>query len=247
MVEAILGIDMGGTGIKGALVDPAGGGLVTGRLRLNTPKPATPAACAEVVGRVAAELGGSGPVGCTVPGVVRHGIVHSAANIDGSWIGVDAVALFGEATGREVVVLNDADAAGLAEVRFGAAAGRSGTVAILTFGTGIGSALFRDGVLLPNTELGHIEFHGDAAERFISGKLRSELDWAEWSHRAESYLRHVAFVLGVDLVVFGGGISKEWSEFAHLLRPGVELVRAELLNNAGIVGAAIAASEGWHA
>lgn len=246
MSRRLLGIDIGGSGIKGAPVDVAAG-THEERIKIETPQPSTPAACAVAVAEIVERMGVPGPVGVTVPGVVRGGIVGSSANIDDSWLGVDAPALFAEATGRDVLVLNDADAAGIAEMEFGAGVGRMGTVAAITFGTGIGSGLFRDGVLLPNTELGHIEFHGGDAEHYVNGKMRNELPLGEWVGRVSEYLRHIDFVLGVDLVVFGGGISKEFDSFADLLEVDVEVVPARLRNFAGIVGAALAASRAYPA
>lgn len=222
-------------------------GTHTERIKIPTPQPATPEACAEAVAEIVEGHGIPGPIGVTVPGVVRDGIVRSAANIDDSWLDTDARHLFAEATGRDVRVINDADAAGIAEMAFGAGVGRMGTVATLTFGTGIGSALFRDGILLPNTELGHIEFHGGDAEHWVSGKMRNEMSLPEWVGRISEFLRHVDFVLGVDLVVFGGGVSKEFDSFADLLDVDVEVVPAHLRNYAGIVGAAVAASETYPA
>lgn len=246
MGRTLLGIDIGGSGIKGAPVDVIAG-THGDRTKILTPDPATPEACADVVAEIVETQGVPGPIGVTVPGVVRHGVVHSAANIDKRWIGTDARALFGEVTGRDVIVLNDADAAGIAEMRFGAGRGLGGTVAVLTFGTGIGSGLFVEGRLASNTELGHIEFRGGDAEHFVSGKMRNDLTWEEWTGRVSAYLSHVAFVLGVDAVVFGGGISKQWDDFVDLLDVPIEVVPAELRNYAGIVGAALAASEAFPA
>ena len=239
----VAGIDIGGSGIKGAPVDVVRGEPVTERLRIPTPQPSTPRACAEVVAEIVDELGIDGPFGCTVPAIVRRGTVLSAANIDSSWVGVQAVDLFSEATGRNVTVLNDADAAGIAEARFGAAAGRQGAVLVLTFGTGIGSALIHDGVLVPNFELGHLEFKGGDAEHYISGRLRNELDWETWARRLDEYLSHVTFTLAPDLIVMGGGVSKDWAKFSDRIDPGVEVVPALLRNHAGLVGAALAAAE----
>ncbi len=240
----VVGIDIGGSGIKGAPVDVVRGEPVAERLRIPTPQPSTPEACAGVVAEIVDRLDIDGPFGCTVPAIVRRGTVLSAANIDLSWVGVEAETLFRTVTGRPVTVLNDADAAGLAEARFGAAAGRRGTVLVLTLGTGIGSALLHDGVLVPNFELGHLEFKGGDAEHYISGKLRNDLDWPTWSRRLDEYLAHVAFTLGPDLIVLGGGVSKDWEHFADRIDPGVEVVPAALRNRAGLVGAALAAAEG---
>ncbi len=246
MSRTLLGIDIGGSGIKGAPVDVVAG-THDERIKIPTPQPATPQACAAAVAEIVERHGVPGPIGVTIPSVVRDGVAKSAANIDDSWLDTDARALFAEATGRDVLVLNDADAAGIAEMAFGAGVGRMGTVATLTFGTGIGSAVFRDGVLLPNTELGHIEFHGGDAEHYVNGKLRNELALPVWAGRVSEYLNHVDFVLGVDLVVFGGGISKEFDTYADLLAVEVEVVPAHLRNFAGIVGAASAAAEAYPA
>ena len=246
MPRTLLGVDIGGSGIKGAPVDVATG-THDERIKIPTPQPATPEACAAAVAEIVERQGVPGPIGVTIPSVVRNGVALSAANIDSSWLGTDARALFAEATGRDVLVLNDADAAGIAEMSFGAGVGRLGTVATLTFGTGIGSAVFRDGVLLPNTELGHIEFHGGDAEHYVNGKLRNELPLREWAGRVREYLAHIDFVLGVDLVVFGGGISKEFDTYADLLDVDVEVVPAHFRNFAGIVGAACAAAEAYPA
>ena len=241
------GIDFGGSGIKGAPVDLEAGDFAAERERIATPKPATPQAVAEVMTELLAHFPeSSGPVGVTVPGVVRHGVVSSAANIDESWIGTDADALITEATGRDVHVVNDADAAGLAEVRFGAAKGRSGLVLVTTLGTGIGSALVQDGVLVPNSELGHLEIDGHNAESRAanSAREREDLSMEEWAHRLTVYYRTLEMLFSPDLFVVGGGISKRADEFLPLIEIETEIVPALLLNKAGIVGAALWASEG---
>lgn len=239
------GIDFGGTGIKGAPVDLETGDFAEERVRIKTPDPSTPERVAEVfVDLLAAFPGSTGPVGVTVPGVVRHGVVSSAANIHKSWVGTDADALFTKATGREVHVVNDADAAGLAEVRYGAAAGRGGLVIVTTLGTGIGSALVHDGVLVPNAELGHLEIDGHDAESRAANSVREAegLSMEHWAKRLTRYYRTLEMLLSPDLIVVGGGISKRADEFLPLLDLDTEIVPATLRNKAGVVGAALFAS-----
>ena len=239
------GIDFGGSGIKGAPVDLDTGEFAADRVKIDTPKPATPHAVAEVlvdlVGRFPAS---SAPVGVTVPGVVRRGVVRSAANIDESWIGTDADALFTEALGRDVHVGNDADAAGLAEVEYGAAKGRRGLVIVTTLGTGIGSAMIHDGVLVPNSELGHLEIDGhDAEERAAnSAREQEDLSWEQWAERLTRYYRTLERLFSPDLLVVGGGISKRSDDFLPLVDIETEIVPAELRNRAGIVGAVLEAT-----
>jgi polyphosphate glucokinase len=239
-----LGIDIGGTGIKGAPVDLATGQLVTDRKKIATPQPATPEAVAEVVKEVAQSFGWTGVVGATFPGVVVNGTIRTAANVDKSWIGTDAASLFGKAIGTDVAVLNDADAAGIAEMTFGAGLGVKGMVLMLTFGTGVGSALFVDGVLVPNTEFGHIEIRGKDAEKRASerGKTDHGWGWKDWTVRVSEYLQHIEALLSPGLIIVGGGISKESEKWVPLLT-GVQakIVPAALHNDAGIVGAAMAA------
>jgi polyphosphate glucokinase len=237
-----LGIDIGGSGVKGAPVDVTTGELVAERFRLDTPQPATPGAVAATVARVVEHFAWRGPIGLTVPGVVKQGVVHTAANIDPAWIDTDATALFGAATGQPCRVLNDADAAGIAEMRFGAGQGRDGVVIMITLGTGIGFALFNDGVLLPNTELGHLEMNGRDAEHQASARVRDEedLSWKKWAERVDQYLDMVDHLLWPDLVIIGGGVSKKAEKFFPYLDTRAELVPAELQNEAGIVGAALA-------
>ncbi|MDH2412920.1 polyphosphate--glucose phosphotransferase [Nocardioides sp. CER19] len=240
------GIDFGGTGIKGAPVDLGTGDFGAERVRFKTPAESTPAAVAEVFVELLAQFPESdGPVGVTVPGVVRHGVVHSAANIDESWIGTDADRLFTEATGRDVHVVNDADAAGLAEVRYGAAAGRKGVIIVTTLGTGIGSALINDGVLVPNTELGHLEIDGHDAETRAanSAREREDLSWEKWAKRLTKYYRTLELLFSPDLFLVGGGVSKHSEEFLSLIDIQTEIIPATLLNRAGVVGAALYASE----
>jgi polyphosphate glucokinase len=246
----ILGIDIGGSGVKGAPVDSDSGELAAERFRIETPQPATPEAVAETVGEVAKHFSWSGPVGVTYPGVVIRGTVHTAANMDHSWIGVDAAALFGKVldTGGSSAprVLNDADAAGVAEMAHGAGRGRDGVVLMLTFGTGIGSALFLDGKLVPNTELGHLELHGKDAELRASARIRAEkeLSWDKWAERVQEYLDLVEKLLSPELILVGGGVAKHADKFVPLLKLRAEIVGAKLMNEAGIVGAAMAAAPG---
>ena len=240
-----LGIDIGGTGIKGAPVDLATGKLLADRKKIATPRPATPDAVTEVARDVAQSFGWTGVTGATFPGVVINGTIRSAANVDKTWIGTDAAALLGKAIGTDVSVLNDADAAGIAEMTFGAGVGVKGSVLMLTFGTGVGSALFTDGVLVRNTEFGHIEIRGKDAEKRASehAKLEHEWGWKEWTDRVSEYLQRIEALLSPNLIIVGGGISKECEKWLPLLA-GVQakIVPAALQNDAGIVGAAMAAA-----
>ena len=241
----VLGIDIGGTGMKAAPVDVATGTLLDERKKIATPKPATPQACVEVVRELAESFGWTGVTGATFPGVVTNGTVRTAANVDHAWIGTDAAGLFGKAIGNDVTVLNDADAAGIAEMTFGAGKGEQGTVLMVTFGTGIGSALFTGGLLLPNTEFGHIEIRGHDAEKRASeqAKVLHELSWAKWAGRVEEYLQQMEALLSPDLIIVGGGISKESNKWVPLLTClRARIAPAGLLNDAGIVGAAMAAA-----
>jgi polyphosphate glucokinase len=239
-----LGIDIGGTGMKAAIVDLSTGQLLSERHRIPTPRPATPAAVAEVVGSLIEQVSWTGPVGVALPSVVRHGVIHTAANIDDSWIGVDAVELLAPVIGDRVVVLIDADAAGIAEMAHGAGRGASGVVITLTFGTGIGSALFVDGHLVPNTELGHLEFRGDSIERWAaaSARNREHLSWKEWAARVDTVLAVIDGLFSPDLVILGGGASKKPARWVPALNPRFTLAVAEFANSAGIVGAAMAAA-----
>ena len=241
----VLGIDIGGSGIKAAPVDVTTGALSAPRVKVATPRPALPDPIAEAVKGLVAGFGWTGPAGIAFPGVVIHGVTYTAANLDPAWIGLDARALFAKATGLTVSMLNDADAAGTAEMRFGAAAGHDGTVLLLTFGTGIGSALFTDGALVPNTEFGHIEIHGKDAEERASERARElhDLSWGKWAGRVDDYLTHVEALVSPSLFIIGGGISRKSDKFLPLLT-GVraKIVPAALHNDAGIVGAAMAAA-----
>ncbi|MET8111927.1 polyphosphate--glucose phosphotransferase [Streptomyces prasinus] len=245
----IFGVDIGGSGIKGAPVDLDKGDLAQERCKVLTPRPATPDAVADGVKEVVGHFGWTGPVGVTFPGVVTDGTtIRSAANVDKSWVDTDARVLLGDRLGGlPVTVVNDADAAGVAEMHFGAGKGRRGTVILLTFGTGIGSAVFVDGVLVPNTELGHLELHGHEAEKRASSKAREDHDltWEHWAHRVQKYLAHVEMLFSPELFVIGGGVSRKSEKFLHHIQ-GIkaEIVPAQLQNNAGIVGAAMRAATG---
>jgi polyphosphate glucokinase len=239
----VLGIDIGGSGIKAAPVDATTGTLTADRVKVATPRPAQPQPIADAVAGLVAAFGWTGPAGITFPGVVTGGVVHSAANLDPAWLGLDAAALFGGVTGVPVTVLNDADAAGLAEMRFGAGRGELGTVLMLTFGTGIGSALFTHGKLVPNTEFGHIEMHGEDAEKRASEQAREthDLSWGKWAGRVGDYLQYLEALMSPDLFIIGGGISRRSDKFVpRLTGLRARVVPAALLNDAGIVGAAMA-------
>jgi polyphosphate glucokinase len=240
-----LGIDIGGTGIKAAPVDVATGKLLAERKKIPTPQPSTPKAVAEVVGELAQSFGWSGLAGATFPGVVTNGTIRTAANVDKSWIGADAAAQFRAVMGGDVAVLNDADAAGIAEMTFGAGEGEHGTVLMLTFGTGVGSALFVGGLLVPNTEFGHLEIRGKDAESRASerAKVAHDWGWKDWTTRVSEYLQHVEALVAPELIIVGGGISKEADKWIPMLT-GVRarVVAAALHNDAGIVGAAMAAA-----
>ncbi|MFD0204520.1 MULTISPECIES: polyphosphate--glucose phosphotransferase [Saccharothrix] len=243
------GVDIGGSGIKGGLVDLEAGALDGERLRITTPQPSTPDAVADVVAEIVEKFNWDGPVGVTLPCVVKHGVAHSAANVDKAWIGTDAAALFAARLGRptdQVVVLNDADAAGIAEMRFGSGVGRDGLVVLLTFGTGIGSALFLDGKLVPNTEFGHLEVDGHDAEKRAAASVKEDkgLTWAEWTPRVSRYINVLEDLIWPDLVIAGGGVSKKAEKWLPLLEVRTEVVAAALKNDAGIVGAAVAAAQG---
>jgi polyphosphate glucokinase len=240
----VLGIDIGGTGVKAAPVDTATGTLVAERQKFDTPHPATPDAVVDLVTKLVKAFDWTGPAGITFPGVVIDGMIHTAANLDTSWIGVDGAKLFGEATKLPVTLLNDGDAAGVAEMEFGAGKGEPGTVLLLTLGTGIGSALFVNGILVPNTEFGHIQIRGKDAEKRASEHAREEhdLSWGTWAGRVDEYLAHMEALLSPRLIIIGGGVSKKSGKFLPLLTGlRAQVVPAAMLNDAGIVGAALAA------
>lgn len=240
------GVDIGGSGIKGCVVDLDAGRLDGERVRIDTPNPSTPDLVADVVREIVDGFGWTGPVGVTLPAVVKRGTALTAANIDKSWIGTDAVELFARRLGREpgdVAVLNDADAAGMAEIRYGWPGDQDGVVVLLTFGTGIGSALFLDGKLVPNTEFGHLEVDGYDAETRAAASVKDEndLSWEEWAHRVSRYIRSLEDLIWPDLIIAGGGVSKRADKWLPLLDVRTRVVAAELRNDAGIVGAAVAA------
>lgn len=243
----VIGVDIGGSGVKAAVVDIDRGELASERQRIETPDPATPDAVAGVVEELVTTLGPAESVGITIPAVVRSGVVRTAANIDDSWIGTDARLLFSDALGVDCSVLNDADAAGVAEMRFGAGVGRGGVVILVTLGTGIGSAVFTDGVLVPNTELGHLEFKGGVAEHYAASSVKDneELSWHDWGHRVGRYLRMLDGLFSPELFIVGGGVSKKFSKYEGYIRDKMEsdteVVPAQTLNQAGIVGAALTA------
>ena len=240
----VLGIDIGGSGIKGAPVDIKKGEMLTERFRIKTPKSGKPKPMAEVVAEIAQHFDWQGPIGCGFPAAIQHGVVRTAANVSKKWIGKNASQLFSETTGCLTVVINDADAAGLAEMRFGAGQGREGVVLLITLGTGIGTALFSDGKLMPNTELGHIEIAGVEAEKMASSFVRENenLTWPQWAERVDTYLDVMEQLFWPDLIIVGGGISKDHKKFLPLLSVEAEVIPAQMRNNAGIVGAALAAS-----
>ncbi|MGH7820019.1 MAG: polyphosphate--glucose phosphotransferase, partial [Candidatus Binatia bacterium] len=235
----VLGIDIGGSGIKGAPVDLRKGSLAAARFRIPTPEPAEPEAVAEVVTRIVRHFRWKGPVGCTLPAVIKSGVAWTAANIDEAWVGTNVQALLRRATGCPVVALNDADAAGIAEMELGAGKGRRGVVFMLTLGTGIGSAIFNDGVLLPNTELGHLRVRGKDAEERASDRAREERDWSwnRWARHVNEYLLRLEELFFPDLFIIGGGVSKKHEKFIPLLETRAPVVPARLRNEAGIVGA----------
>lgn len=243
----IFGVDIGGSGIKGAPVDLDRGDLTEERHKVLTPQPSTPDAVVDGVCEVVRHFGWTGPVGATFPGVITNGTARTAANVDKSWIGTDIQKLVSERLdGTKVTVLNDADAAGVAEMHFGAGRGRTGTVILLTLGTGIGSALFTGGRLVPNTELGHLELRGHDAEKKASSKAREDedLSWEHWARRVQRYLAHVEMLFSPELFIIGGGVSRKSQKFLPLIEGiSAEIVPAQLQNNAGIVGAAMAAAE----
>jgi polyphosphate glucokinase len=239
----ILGIDIGGSGIKGAPVDVDRGVLVVERHRIPTPQPSTPAAVGEVVGQVIRHFEWRGPIGVTFPAVIKAGVAYSAANVDRGWIGFNGQRLFEQVGGQPVLLLNDADAAGLAEMEFGAGRGKKGVVILLTLGTGIGSALFFDGKLVPNSEFGHMEIRGKDAEDRASARVREVkgLSWEKWAERLSEMLGRLELLLSPDLFIIGGGVSQKHDKFLPLLKADAPIVTAQLENDAGIVGAALAA------
>lgn len=238
------GIDVGGSGVKGGIVDLDSGQLIGDRFKLATPQPATPDAVAKTIAEVVAHFGWDGPLGVTYPGVVADGIVWTAANVDKGWIGLNAKEVIGAALdGQQVTVLNDADAAGLAEEKFGAGRDNTGVIVLLTFGTGIGSAVIHNGVLLPNTEFGHLEVGGKEAEHRAASSVKERKDWSyeRWTEEVTKVLVAIENAIWPDLFIAGGGISRKADKWVPLLKNRTPVVAAALQNSAGIVGAAMAA------
>lgn len=241
----VLGIDIGGSGIKGAPVDLETGSLLASRLRIPTPESGKPQPMAEVVAKIVRHFDWQAPIGVGFPAVIRQGVVRSAANIHDKWIGVNIINLLSEATGCPTYALNDADAAGMAEMTYGAGRDRQGTVLVVTIGTGLGTALFTDGHLLPRTELGHIEINCEDAEKHASDMARKleKLSWKQWSKRLNVYLQTLEKLFWPDLIILGGGVAKKHEKFIPLLNLEADVLPAMLLNEAGIVGAALAAQQ----
>lgn len=237
----ILGVDVGASGIKGGVVDTQSGTLLNERLRLETPLPATPEAMAETFAELVRLHEWKGPIGCGFPAIVKHGVAHSAANISPEWIGKNIIEIFSLACGCPVEVLNDADAAGLAEMRFGLGKRVGGTVVLITIGSGLGSALFIDGRLVPNTEFGHLFLHGQIAELYASNnaRKRENLSWEEWGQRFNEYLVYIERVINPDLILLSGGASKQFDKYEPYLTVEVSVKPAQLLNAAGTIGAAV--------
>ncbi len=239
----ILGIDIGGSGIKGAPVNIETGELTSDRYRIPTPEPSVPEAVADVVAKITRHFEWTGPIGCTFPAVIKNGVALTAANVDNTWIGTNGQKLLREKTGCPVLLLNDADAAGFAEMKFGAGQDRTGVVILLTLGTGIGSAIFVNGVLVPNTEFGHLDIRGKDAENRASDRIRKaeDLSWKEWAKRVNEYLQRMEALFWPDLFIIGGGVSKKHEKFFRYFDIKTEIVPAKTLNEAGIIGAALAA------
>ena len=238
--KPVFGIDIGGSGIKGAPVDVGSGVLLAERVRIKTPQPSTPTAVTGVIMDVIREFAWEGPIGCAFPAVVQRGVVRSAANVDPSWVGADAAELVSKATGEMVHLVNDADAAGVAEMEHGAGRGVDGVVVMVTLGTGIGTALFVDGVLVPNTEFGHITLNGKVAEKHAGAKVRRRegLSWSEWGQRVDTYLRRLEDLMFPNLFIVGGGVSRHHQQFFPELTCRTPVAPAEMRNSAGIIGAA---------
>ena len=244
MDRILLGIDVGGSSIKGGLLNLDTGALVGELKHVATPKPAAPAAVIKAVAALVNELPSKGPVGFAFPSVVKHGKARTAANVDHGWVGADGGALLREAIGRPVLFLNDADAAGIAEITWGAGRGTHGVAVMVTFGTGIGTAIFNNGVLLPNTELGHIELRGADAEEWASARVRTaeNLDFPAWIERVNEYLDRLHGLFWPDVFILGGAVSERYDQFAPLLKAGAEIRPAHFAGQAGVMGAALAAA-----
>ncbi len=239
----ILGIDIGGSGIKGAVINTESGELLTERHRIATPRPAKPDDVADTVSAITTHFNWKGVIGCGFPAVVRQGLVRTASNIHKKWIGTNARELFSKITGMDTWVINDADSAGMAEIKFGAGQNLSGVILVITVGTGLGTSVFTNGQLLPNTEFGHVIVKQKVAEKFASDATRKkkDLSWKKWGNRFNKYLIRLEELIYPDLIIIGGGASKKFDQFADYLSPQAEIIPAQLLNHAGIIGAAIAA------
>jgi len=238
----ILGIDVGGTGIKAAMVDTVTGIFTQEKIKYGTPQPSTPNNVADVLNQLIEDFGAQGTkVGCGFPAIIKNNVANSAANIDKSWLGVNMVDFFKEATGCDSVFINDADAAGYAEMQFGHGKNRMGTVILITLGTGIGSGLFLDGKLVPNSEFGHLFYKDSVFEHYASNgaRKRKDLSWEEWGAELNTYLNHVNFLLNPDLIILGGGVSKKFEKYKDYLKVNTEVVPAKMMNDAGIIGAAM--------
>ena len=244
----ILGIDIGGSGIKGAPVNTDTGELTVDRHRIPTPQPSTPDAVIDTVGQIVKHFEWDGLVGCTFPAIIKNGVTHSAANVDNSWVGYEAEKNLRQRTGCSLLLTNDADAAGIAEMQLGAGRDHDGLVIVLTLGTGIGSAVFMNGQLVPNTEFGHLEINGKEAEKWAADSVRKrkDLKWRVWAERINTYLAHLEFIFSPDLFIIGGGVSKKFNKYEQYLTTQAATVPAKLLNEAGIIGAAIAARQITH-
>ncbi len=241
--KKILGIDIGGSGVKGAIVHTKKGKLITDRYRIATPSPATPEAVAEVIRKIAVHFDWKGAIGAGFPGVVQNGIVRTAANVDKTWIDKDINKLITGITKCPTHVVNDADAAGMAEMVFGAGAGFRGVAFLITIGTGLGTVMFIDGKLVPNLEFGHITLKGDDAEKYASDAARKDLNlsWEEWAGRFDEYLKLLEDLFWPDMFILGGGASKKKDLYMNFLHTRAKVVTAQYLNEAGIVGAALSA------
>ncbi|MGH8019718.1 MAG: polyphosphate--glucose phosphotransferase [Opitutaceae bacterium] len=241
-----LGIDIGGSGIKAAIVDVEKGTLLTERERRETPDDSTPATVGREIRALIKHFKWTGPVGLGFPGVIRNNVIHTAVNLDEGWIGLNLAARVTQATKCPAQVVNDADAAGLAETAFGAGRDRRGTVLLLTLGTGIGSAIICNGKLVPNTEFGHLEFHDGSLEDYAAASVRKEKDlrWSHWSKRVNKALLHLDYVLSPELIILGGGVSAKFDKMAAHFDKSLNVVPAQMLNEAGIIGAALAAAQG---
>lgn len=239
----VLGIDIGGSGIKGAPVDTDMGTLLAQRYRLLTPTPAKPQAVAETVAKISKKFNWKGSLGIGFPGVIRRGVTLTAANIHDDWVGLNAAKFIKKVTGRKTCIINDADAAGLAEITFGAGKDRQGVILLVTIGTGLGTAIFSDGHLVPNSEFGHLEIDGVEAEWLASdaARKRENLSWKKWGHRFNHYLQTMEKLFWPDLIILGGGISKKHEQFKQYITVQAEVIPAQMMNEAGIIGAAVGA------